>query len=183
MRASALPKTVLPSPGLGRVGVHDFAFEACSGFTRVTARRFAQAPKAPFIAGLRPGQSPIQAACQLPGQPTIARVGLSPTRSSRPGRAHPSQTKEIQGEGAWISLDSFVRIGTYQWVTANPNEKCSSQAGRGEVDGTEVLASVSSPRTRRSRVLARTSISNRRAGGFPEAVLCPTTPGCPRSRA
>ena len=89
-----LPGTVLPSPSLGRVGVHDFAFEACSGFTRVTARRFARAPKAPFITGLRPGQSPVQAACQLPGQPTIARVGLSPTRSSRLRRAHPSRLRK-----------------------------------------------------------------------------------------
>jgi hypothetical protein len=26
-------------------------------------------------------------------------------------------------EKAWISLDSFGRIGTFQWVTANPNKK------------------------------------------------------------
>jgi hypothetical protein len=24
---------------------------------------------------------------------------------------------------AWISLDSFSRIGAFQWVTANPNKK------------------------------------------------------------
>src|SRR5215218_8324212 len=33
-----------PSPYLRRVGVHDFTFEACSGFTRVTACRIAQPP-------------------------------------------------------------------------------------------------------------------------------------------
>src|SRR5271169_3126230 len=75
-----LPQTVLPSPNSGRVGVHDFPFEACSGFTHVTARRFAQPPEAAFVAGLRYGQLPNRTACQLPGQPTIARVGLPPTR-------------------------------------------------------------------------------------------------------
>ncbi len=75
-----LPQTVLPSPRFGRVGVHNFPFEACSGFTHVTARRFARPPKAAFVAGLRYGQLPIRTACQLPGQPTITRVGLSPTR-------------------------------------------------------------------------------------------------------
>ncbi len=34
-----------PSPNLRRVGVHDFTFEACSGFTRVTARWIAQPPE------------------------------------------------------------------------------------------------------------------------------------------
>jgi uncharacterized protein YcaQ len=75
-----LPQIVLPSPNSGRVGVHNFPFEACSGFTHLTARRFAQPPKAVFVAGLRYGQLPNRTACQLPGQPTIARVGLAPTR-------------------------------------------------------------------------------------------------------
>jgi hypothetical protein len=76
-----LPRTVLPSPRFGRVGVHNFPFEACSGFTHVTARRFARPPKAAFVAGLRRGQLPNRSACQLPGQPTITRMGLSPTRA------------------------------------------------------------------------------------------------------
>jgi hypothetical protein len=33
-----------------------------------------------FVAGLRYSQLPNRTACQLPGQPTIARVGLAPTR-------------------------------------------------------------------------------------------------------
>ena len=75
-----LPQTVLPSPASVRVGVHDFPFEACSGFTHVTARRFARPPEAAFVAGLQSSWLPSQTACQLPGQPTIARVGLPPTR-------------------------------------------------------------------------------------------------------
>ena len=92
-----LPHTVLPSPICGRVGVHNFPFKACSGFTHVMAHRFAPlpplpfhalaraepwaaSPEATFVAGLRYGQLPNRTACQLPGQPTTARVGLPPTR-------------------------------------------------------------------------------------------------------
>src|SRR5208282_3815136 len=57
-----------PSPSFGWVGVHNFPFEACSGFTRITARRFARPPKAAFVAGLRPGRLPDKVACQLPGR-------------------------------------------------------------------------------------------------------------------
>src|SRR4051794_15243261 len=47
-----------PSPNLRRVGVHDFTFEACSGFTRVTACSIAQPPKAAFVTRLRPSRLP-----------------------------------------------------------------------------------------------------------------------------
>jgi hypothetical protein len=40
-----LPCPMRPSPNLGRVGVRILTFEACSGFTRVTARWIAQPPK------------------------------------------------------------------------------------------------------------------------------------------
>ena len=36
----------------GRVGIRIVLFEACSGFTRVTARTLAQPPKAAFVTGL-----------------------------------------------------------------------------------------------------------------------------------
>ena len=41
---SVTSRLVLPSPFPRRVGVHDFAFEACSSFTRVTACRVARPP-------------------------------------------------------------------------------------------------------------------------------------------
>ena len=47
-------------------GIRLVTFEACSGFTHVTARRIAQPPKATFVARLRPSQLPSQAARQLP---------------------------------------------------------------------------------------------------------------------
>ena len=63
-----LPPPARPSPYLGRVGVRDFTFEACSGFTRITARWIAQPPKAAFVTGLRSIRLPGQTACQLPDQ-------------------------------------------------------------------------------------------------------------------
>ena len=48
-----LPHPTRPSPLCGRVGIHNFTFEACSGFTRVTARWIAQLLKAAFVARLR----------------------------------------------------------------------------------------------------------------------------------
>ena len=45
-------------------------FEACSGFTRVTARWIARPPEAAFVTRLRPVRLPVQAARQLPDQST-----------------------------------------------------------------------------------------------------------------
>ena len=55
-RVSSLP--VQPSPFVRRVGVHDFTFEACSSFTRVTACKVAHPPFVGFIARLRPDRFP-----------------------------------------------------------------------------------------------------------------------------
>jgi hypothetical protein len=55
-----------PSPYLRRVGIHDVTFEACSGFTRVTAHWIAQPPKAAFVTRLQPSRLPGKAARQLP---------------------------------------------------------------------------------------------------------------------
>src|SRR5262245_18245408 len=72
-----------PSPSHRRVGIRIVTFEACSGFTRVTARRIAQPPKATFVARLRPGRLPDQAARQLPDLSTTIRVEPSSTDDSR----------------------------------------------------------------------------------------------------
>ena len=72
-----------PSPFPRRVGIRNFTFETCSGFTRVTARWIAQPPKAAFVTRLRPGQLPDQAARQLPEQSTTLRVEPSSTGVTR----------------------------------------------------------------------------------------------------
>src|ERR1700686_2960830 len=63
-RASSL--SVRPSPFLRRVGIHDFTFEACSSFTRVTACQVAPPPFVGFIARLRPNRFPDSDARKLP---------------------------------------------------------------------------------------------------------------------
>ena len=60
-----------------------FTFEACSGFTRVTARRIAQPPKAAFVTRLQPFRLPSRAARQLPDQPTTLWVDPSSTGEPR----------------------------------------------------------------------------------------------------
>src|SRR5262249_618915 len=58
-------------------------FEACPGFTHVTARRIAQLPKATFVTRLQPLRLPARAARQLPDQSTTLRVESSSTGNPR----------------------------------------------------------------------------------------------------
>ena len=71
-----LPCSVLPSPLPSRVGIRIATFEACSGFTHVTAHWLARPPKATFVTRLRPIQLPEQAACQLLDQTVYYRGGI-----------------------------------------------------------------------------------------------------------
>ena len=89
MRVSIASQLMQPSPNGRRVGIRINTFEACSGFTHVTARRIAQPPKATFVARLRPDQLPSQAARQLPDLSTIIRVESSSTDGSRLRGARP----------------------------------------------------------------------------------------------
>src|SRR4051812_8194865 len=77
-------KLVSPGPNDGRGQLEslgrnrltpDAPYKACSGFTRVTACRIAQSPKATFVTRLRPGGLPRRTAPQLPAQP-ITRWAL-----------------------------------------------------------------------------------------------------------
>jgi hypothetical protein len=83
VRVSIPSPLVQHSPNGRRVCIRIVTFEACSGFTRVTARRIAQPPKVTFVTRLRPGQLPSQAARQLPDLSTIIRVEPSSTDDSR----------------------------------------------------------------------------------------------------
>src|SRR5256885_3704803 len=83
VRVSVTSRSVRPSPFLGRVGVRISTFEACLGFTRVTACKVAQPPVVALVTRLRPGPLPDQAACQLPDLPTTIWVGLPPTGDLR----------------------------------------------------------------------------------------------------
>src|SRR5262245_28514659 len=67
-----------PSPNGRRVGIRIVTFEACSGFTRVTARRIAQLPKATFVTRLQSLRLPARAARQLPDQSKLSEWNLPP---------------------------------------------------------------------------------------------------------
>src|SRR5205807_1427143 len=68
---------MLPSPFDRRVGIRIRTFEACSGFTHVTAHRIAQPPKAAFVTRLQPCRLPDRTARQLPDQSTTLWVESS----------------------------------------------------------------------------------------------------------
>src|SRR3974377_2207291 len=57
---------VLPSPLWRRVGIRDFTFEACSGFTHVTARPVARPPARPLSRGFDPASYPTQPLVRSP---------------------------------------------------------------------------------------------------------------------
>ena len=73
-----------PSPLFWRVGIHIFTFEACSGFTHVTARWIARPPRAAFVTRLQSVRLLVQTARQLPDQSTTIRVESSSTGDTRP---------------------------------------------------------------------------------------------------
>jgi hypothetical protein len=111
VRSSIASPPVLPSPFCRRVGIRISPFEACSGWTHVTARRIARPPKATFVRTLQPVRSPVQAARQLPEQSTILRVEPSSTGHPRLRDAlHKSRLMEsVYPIGAYAILGGFSR--------------------------------------------------------------------------
>ena len=110
----------------GWVGIRIVLFEACSGFTRVTARTLAQPPKAAFVTGLRRSRLPGHAARQLPAQSTTRWVEPSSTGVSRIRGA-----PEIADIGALFDQPSqFANSETALLLAADiairRNEPCSS---------------------------------------------------------
>ena len=83
MLVSIASPLMQPSPNGRRVGIRIVTFEACSGFTRVTARRIAQSPKATFVTRLQPFRLPGRTARQLPDQSTTLWVESSSTGDPR----------------------------------------------------------------------------------------------------
>src|ERR1700732_3434224 len=72
-----------PSPNGRGGGIRIVTFEACSGFTHVTAHRIAQPPKAAFVTRLQPCRLPDRTARQLPDQSTTLWVESSSTSDPR----------------------------------------------------------------------------------------------------
>ena len=113
-RVDCFPRSLEPSPNGRRVGIRIVTFEACSGFTLVTARRIAQPPKVTFVTRLRPSQLPNQAARQLPDLSTIIRVESSSTGVSRLRGALPatdlSMRNKLREQKAWNSLNQLISL-------------------------------------------------------------------------
>jgi hypothetical protein len=59
-RVDCFPRPLEPSPSGRWVGIRIVTFEACSGFTHVTARRIAQPPKVTFVTRLQPSRLPAK---------------------------------------------------------------------------------------------------------------------------
>ena len=129
VRVSITSPLVQPSPNGRRVGIRIVTFEACSGFTRVTARRIAQPPKVTFVTRLRSRQLPSETARQLPDLSTIIRV-------------EPSSTDDSHLQGALPIVDM---ANLRQSLRSSAHDRCSDQAS--------VTADASYP-TLRSGVLS-----------------------------
>src|ERR1700674_309314 len=96
-----------PSPNRRREGIRIVTFEACSGFTHVTAHRIAQPPKVTFVTRLQPSPLPSRTARQLPDLSTSIRVRSSLTDGSRPRGALPYRAT---GEALADFLAGVVQI-------------------------------------------------------------------------
>jgi hypothetical protein len=119
-----------PSPNGRRVGIRIVTFEACSGFTRVTARRIAQPPKVTFVTRLQPHQLPGETARQLPDLSTIIRV-------------EPSSTGDSRLQGALPATDSCAaaRTVSFDHLVGAP---ASMAGGREDLEGEDVMLAICS---------------------------------------
>src|SRR5436309_8766623 len=116
VRTSIASPLTRPSPNGRRVGIRIVTFEACSGFTHVTARRIAQPPKAAFVTRLQPFRLPSRAARQLPDQSTTLWVESSSTSDPRLRGALPTadiltidEAQRFVDRPSLLLIDDFVR--------------------------------------------------------------------------
>ena len=114
-----LPQIVLPSPNSGRVGVHNFPFEACSGFIRITARRVARPPEAD--PGLRRGRLLSQGF-------DPADCSTEPPVSYRANRPLPGWDLHPQGDRPLRGAPEFHREVKQRFARPAYWQMCKSQA-------------------------------------------------------
>src|SRR5262249_43984884 len=95
VRLSIASPLMQPSPSDRRVGIRIVTFEACSGFTRVTARRIARPPKAAFVTRLQPRHCTTELLVSYRTYPTIIRVEPSSTSDSRRQGALPEPDLQV----------------------------------------------------------------------------------------
>jgi hypothetical protein len=163
-----------PSPVLWRVGIRITAFEACSGFTHVTARWIAQPPKAAFVTRLQPARLPDQAARQLPDQSTTLRVAPSSTGDTRPRGAHntireqwnvamtPSEPCSARRPGA-----AFLLREVHRSIPIDPDAAETRRGSRGRKPGFDL---PDSPRNRERAWAAGPKSGAARQFQFPKST-------------
>src|SRR6202140_2325625 len=110
VRVSIASPLIQPSPNGRRVGIRIVTFEACSGFTHVTARRIAQPPKAAFVTRLQPCRLPGRTARQLPDQSTTLWMESSSTSDPRLRGALP--TSDLTAAIPRL----YLRDGSHSWA-------------------------------------------------------------------
>jgi hypothetical protein len=93
-------------------------FEACSGFTHITAHGIAQPPKAAFVTRLRPRQLPSDAARQLPDQSTSIWMEPSSIGKTRLRGAQRSEAIHVSAIPLWrlvLRLARWMASLRSQW--------------------------------------------------------------------
>src|SRR5258707_14273678 len=155
---------MLPSPFDRRVGIRIRTFEACSGFTHVTAHRIAQPPKAAFVTRLQPCQLPDRTARQLPDQSTTLWVESSSTSDPRLRGARSKAT-------VWQAADHF-RSAPNSGHSQRPPE-CLKGARRGRsYEASSYPAGRFGPRGRaNARPMSAVTSSRRRLYGQDHPLL------------
>jgi hypothetical protein len=122
VRVSIASPLIQPSPNGRRVGIGIVTFEACSGFTHVTARRIAQPPKTAFVTRLQPCRLPGRTARELPDQSTTLWVESSSTSDPRLRGALPTSdiphADRLNKSRPWPALNSILSIGDQAVIKA-----------------------------------------------------------------
>jgi hypothetical protein len=115
--AGFLPRPTRPSPLPSRVGDRIATFEACSGFTRVTARMLAQPPARPSSQGSDPSGCPDKPPVSYSIKPATIEVDSSSTGDTRLQGALGKGAKRIDRNShrrrcAFAHAFHSVRVGT-----------------------------------------------------------------------
>src|SRR5262249_17557368 len=125
-------------PNGRRVGIRMVTCEACSGFTRVTARRIAQPPKPTCVTRLQSLRLPARAARQLPDQSTTLRVESSSTGNPRLRGALPTADIE-RGRREGFALEGRS-INTDRAGGPTPSRGLAVKATCGEAGATPLVS-------------------------------------------
>src|SRR5262249_7377334 len=118
VRVSIASPLMQPSPNGRRVGIRIVTFEACSGFTRVTARRIAQPPKVTFVTRLQPCQLPSRAARQLPDYRQLSRWNPPPLMIRAFGAHCQDQNKTTSDDQKLCAFQGTPRFRCGGWERA-----------------------------------------------------------------